>query len=79
MARCCGATGPTCSLESLCTPGREQRITRWEHQHLLEAVQLRLDANPEAMRQRREAVELPFGTMKARMGAIHFLTKLSEK
>jgi hypothetical protein len=38
-------------------------------------VQQRLDANPEAMRQRRETVEHPFGTMKARMGATHFLTK----
>src|SRR5436190_6337557 len=27
-------------------------ITRWEHEHLLEAVQERLDANPHAMRQR---------------------------
>jgi hypothetical protein len=29
------------------------------------------------MRQRREAVEHPFGTIKARMGATHFLTKTS--
>src|SRR4051794_27262251 len=32
----------------------------------------RLDANPQAMRQRRETVEHPFGTIKARMGATHF-------
>jgi hypothetical protein len=38
-------------------------------------VQQRLDANPQAMRQRRETVEHPFGSMKARMGATHFLTK----
>ena len=42
---------------------------------LLEAAQQRLDANPQAMRQRRETVEHPFGTMKARMGTRHFLTK----
>lgn len=65
----------SCSLKSQCTPEPERRITRWEHEHLLEAVQQRLDANPEAMRQRRETVEHPFGTMKARMGATHFLTK----
>lgn len=41
------------------------RITRWEHEYLIEAVQQRLDENPEAMRQRRETVEHPFGTMKA--------------
>src|SRR6266481_5148694 len=58
-----------CSLKSQCATGPERRIPRWEHEHLLEAVQQRLDANPQAMRQRRETVENPFGTMKARMGA----------
>ena len=31
------------------------------------------------MRLRRETVEHPFGTMKARMGATHFLTKTLPK
>jgi DDE family transposase len=31
--------------------------------------------NPEKMRQRRETVEHPFGMIKARMGATHFLMK----
>jgi transposase len=65
----------TCAIKSRCTPAKERRITRWEHEHVLEAVQRRLDANPEAMRQRRETVEHPFGTIKARMGATHFLMK----
>src|SRR6202795_313711 len=68
-----------CSLKSQCTTGPERRIPRWEHEHLLDAVQQRLDANPKAMRQRRETVEHPFGTMKARMGATHFLTKTLPK
>ena len=68
-----------CSLKSQCTTGPERRITRWEHEHLLDAVQQRLDANPRAMRQRRETVEHPFGTIKARMGATHFLTKTLPK
>jgi len=68
-----------CSLKSQCTTGRERRITRWDHEHLLDAVQQRLDANPQAMRQRRETVEHPFGTMKARMGATHFLTRTLPK
>ena len=42
---------------------------------MLEAVQRRLDQTPQAMRQRRETVEHPFGTIKARMGATHFLMK----
>jgi transposase len=63
---------------------REQRtraagFTRWEHKHVLEEVQRRLDNNPQAMRQRRETVEHPFGTMKARMGATHYLTKTLQK
>jgi len=65
----------TCALKSRCTTAVQRRITRWEHEHVLEAVQGRLDENPQAMRQRRETVEHPFGTIKARMGATHFLTK----
>ena len=42
---------------------------------MLEAVQRRLDQNPQAIRQRRETVEHPFGTIKARMGATHFLMR----
>src|SRR6476620_9743522 len=68
-----------CSLKSQCTTGPEPLMPRWEHEHLLDAVQLRREANPKAMRQRRETVEHPFGTMKARMGATHFLTKTLPK
>ena len=64
-----------CALKQTCTSGKERRITRWEHEHVLEAVQRRLDEHPEKMRQRRETVEHPFGTIKARMGATHFLMK----
>src|SRR5215470_16022706 len=62
-------------LRHRCTTAKERRITRWEHEHILEAVQRRLDEHPEKMRQRRETVEHPFGTIKARMGATHFLMK----
>jgi Transposase DDE domain len=64
-----------CAIKRSCTTGKERRITRWEHEHVLEAVQRRLDEHPEKMRQRRETVEHPFGTIKARMGATHFLMK----
>jgi hypothetical protein len=66
---------PNCALKRTCTPSKERRITRWEHEHVLEAVQRRLDERPEKMRQRRETVEHTFGTIKARMGATHFLMK----
>jgi transposase/macrodomain Ter protein organizer (MatP/YcbG family) len=65
----------SCAIKQRCTTGRERRITRWEHEHVLEAVQKRLDKNPQAMRQRRETAEHPFGTLKTRMGATHFLMK----
>jgi transposase len=64
-----------CAIKHKCTTSKERRITRWEHEHVLEAVQRRLDQHPEKMRQRRETVEHPFGTIKARMGATHFLMK----
>jgi DDE family transposase len=64
-----------CSLKSQCAKANQRRIKRWEHEHLLDAVQQRLDANPQAMRQRRETVEHPFATLKMRMGATHFLMK----
>jgi len=65
----------TCAIKNQCTTGKERRVARWEQEHLLEAVQRRLDGNPQAMRQRRETVEHPFGTIKMRMGATHFLMK----
>jgi len=65
----------TCAIKNKCTTGHERRITRWEFEHVLEDVQRRLDENPQAMRVRRETVEHPFGTIKARMGATHFLMK----
>lgn len=42
-------------------------------------MQQRRDANPQVMRSPRETVEHPFGTIKARMGATHFLTKTLPK
>jgi len=68
-------TCQSCAIKHSCTTSKERRITRWEHEHVLEAVQRRLDEHPEKMRQRRETVEHPFGTIKARMGATHFLMK----
>jgi hypothetical protein len=41
-----------CAIKHRCTTAKERRITRWEHEHILEAVQRRLDEHPERMRQR---------------------------
>ncbi len=64
-----------CAIKDRCTTGKQRRITRWEHEAVLEAVQRRLDEHPEKMRQRRETVEHPFGTIKSWMGYTHFQMK----
>lgn len=64
-----------CALKAKCTPSESRRVSRWEHEEVLEAMQKRLDLAPESMRIRRETVEHPFGTLKSWMGYTHFLTK----
>ena len=69
----------TCAMKAKCTPGDQRRISRWQHEDLLERMQRRLDRSPDAMAIRRQTVEHPFGTFKAWMGATHFLTKGLER
>src|SRR3989344_2604472 len=64
-----------CLLKPHCTPSVERRITRWEHEAVIDALQARIDLAPRAMRTRRRLVEHPFGTIKAWMGHTHFLMK----
>jgi hypothetical protein len=66
---------PRCPIKSQCTPSPQRRITRWEHEQVLDDMQRRLDRTPAASRLRRQTVEHPFGTLKAWMGSTHFLTK----
>ena len=66
---------PRCPIKAQCTPSDYRRITRWEHEAVLDAMQERLDRAPEMMRVRRQTVEHPFGTLKHWMGWTHFLTK----
>jgi len=69
----------TCRLKSRCTPTKLRRIKRWENEDVLDRMQDRLDRMPEAMGVRRQTVEHPFGTLKAWMGATHFLTRTLDK
>ena len=66
-------------MKAQCTTGPERRVKRWEHEAVLEAMQQRLDREPEKMRVRRQTVEHPFGTIKYWMGSAHFLTKTLER
>jgi transposase len=61
-----------CPIKSRCTTGKERRITRWEHEHLIDEMYDRMERDPNLMRVRRCTVEHPFGTLKAWMGATHF-------
>ena len=70
---------PTCPIKAQCTSGKERRVSRWDHEHLLEAAQTRLDQHPGMMRTRRATVAHPFGTLKAWMGSTHFLTKTLDR
>src|SRR6516165_3313458 len=67
----CGA----CAMKTMCTPSKQRRITRWEHEAVIEAMQRRLDEMPNAMRVRRSLVEHVFGTIKDWMGRAHFRTR----
>ena len=69
--KACGA----CVSRPLCTAGKEKRIRRWEHEAVLDAMDRRLQAMPEAMAVRRCTVEHVFGTIKGWMGATHFRTR----
>ena len=69
----------SCSIKDQCTPSTERRVTRWEHEEVLDAMQTRLDQAPEMMRIRRQTAEHPFGTIKSWMGATHFLTRTLER
>jgi len=73
------ASCQACALKSQCTPSLERRVTRWEHEAVIEAMQQRLDRKPDAMRIRRATVEHVFGTLKAWMGATHFKTRTLDK
>jgi len=65
-----------CALKPQCTSNRQtRRVRRWEHEEIIDAGEARLEEAPEMMQLRRQTVEHPFGTLKAWMGATHFLTK----
>src|SRR5471032_1614785 len=64
-----------CSIKAQCTPARERKVRRWEHEAVLEEMQVRLDNAPQMMSIRKRTFEHPFGTLKQWMGATHFLTR----
>jgi hypothetical protein len=68
-----------CPIKSQCTPSDYRRVSRWEHETIVEAAEARMADYPDAMRTRRATVEHPFGTLKGWMGSTHFLTKTLDR
>jgi len=64
-----------CPLKTQCTSSPQRRVKRWEHEAVIDAMQQRLDQDPDKMRIRRQTVEHPFGTLKAWMGSTHVLMR----
>ena len=68
-----------CAIKDRCTPSDYRRISRLKYEDILDEMQDRVDAQPEASKIRRRTVEHPFGTIKSWMGATHFLTRTKHK
>ena len=70
---------PRCPMRTRCTTSSYRRITRWEHEHVLETMQMLLHARPQAAVARRQTVEHVFGTLKSWLGTTPLLTKTLPK
>jgi len=69
-----------CPLRLQCTRNkRGRRITRWVDEELLEAMEARVQAEPEKVSLRKQLVEHPFGTIKQSMNQGYFLLRGLEK
>ena len=79
MSRYWSSHCPRCTIKEKCTPSDYRRVSRWEHQSVLDDMQAQLDHAPDSMRIRRQTVEHPFGTIKLWMGSEHFLTKTLDR
>jgi len=65
-----------CELKPQCSNSKQpRRISRWEHQGEIDHLDDLMESMPDSMLIRKQTVEHPFGTIKAWMGATHFLTR----
>ena len=56
---------PGCALKPQCTTSKERRVSRWEHEDALDAMEDRVDRVPDCMGFLGSTVEHPFGTIKS--------------
>jgi len=66
-----------CTIRAKCTKSLKEprKMKRWVHEEVIDAMQQRLDDNPDMPVLRKQTVEHPFGTIKMWMGATHLLMK----
>ena len=70
----------TCPIKAQCTRNKAvRRITRWEHEDILDRMEERVKTNWELMKKRKQIVEHPFGTIKFWNDQRHFLMRGLEK
>lgn len=79
MRRYWSSSCVNCKMKPKCTTGVQRRISRWEHEAILDDMENRLNQAPEMMKARRETVEHPFGTLKVWMGYNHFQMRTIER
>jgi hypothetical protein len=64
-----------CEIKTQCTTSKYRRISRSEHEFVIDRLETRMESNPDMMKIRRSTVEHPFGTIKSWMGSTHFQMK----
>lgn len=79
MRRYWSSSCVNCKMKPKCTTGVQRRISRWEHEAVLDDMENRLNQAPQMMKARRETVEHPFGTLKIWMGYTHFQMRTIER
>jgi transposase len=70
---------PNCPTKPQCTTGKNRRVSRWEHEAVMDKLEARMEQNPKIMGVRKGTVEHPFGTIKSWMGSTHFQMKTMER
>ena len=66
-----------CTIRHKCTTSKREprKMRRWVHEADMEKMEALLKTTPDAMLQRKQTVEHPFGTIKLWAGATHLLTR----
>ena len=70
---------PNCPTKPQCTTGKNRRVSRWDHEAVMDKLEARMEQHPRIMGVRKGTVEHPFGTIKSWMGSTHFQMKTMQR